>query len=182
MPTDAKKGITVKIDADLHAEVRQYLESHEMTMAEFVSLALKDELHPKINMKEEKNMGNMRTLAFQVPEDLFQRIKDYLQRNNMTQKEFVIGLIEDELDRDQTERENAEQIPEEAEEYTEQAENAAVDDCKAVSEEAEEDTELQEYGDFSDGYGGEDEDSDYGEESEDEDETESEGMGFSMGM
>lgn len=182
MPTDGKKGITVKIDAELHAEVRQYLESHEMTMAEFVSLALKDELHPKINMKEEKNMEKMRTLALQVPENLFQRIKEYLQRNNMTQKEFVIGLIEDELDRDQTERENAEQIPEEAAEDTEQEENGDVSDFEAVSEEAEENTEEQEYGDFSDGYGGEDEDFDCGEESEDEDETESEGMGFSMGM
>ena len=27
-----KKGLTVKIDADLHAEVRQYLDAHEMTM------------------------------------------------------------------------------------------------------------------------------------------------------
>lgn len=31
MPTNEKKGITVKIDAKLHAEVREYLESHEMT-------------------------------------------------------------------------------------------------------------------------------------------------------
>lgn len=31
---DEKKGITVKIDADLHAEIREYLERHEgMTMA-----------------------------------------------------------------------------------------------------------------------------------------------------
>ena len=51
-------------------------------------------------------MGNMRTMAFQVPEELFQRIKDYLHRNNMSQKEFVLGLIETELDREQTERES----------------------------------------------------------------------------
>ena len=42
-------------------------------------------------------MGNMRTLAFQVPEELFQKIKDYLQRNNMTQKKFIILLIEKEI-------------------------------------------------------------------------------------
>ena len=47
-----KKGLTVKIDADLHAEVRQYLDAHKMTMAEFVTLALQDELHPKNMMKE----------------------------------------------------------------------------------------------------------------------------------
>ena len=44
-------------------------------------------------------MGAARTLAFQIPEDLFQRIKDYLRRTRKTQKEFVIGLIEDELER-----------------------------------------------------------------------------------
>ncbi len=84
-----KKGITVKVDAELHAEVKSFIESNGITMAEFVSRALENELHPKINEKEETTMANMRTLAFQVPEDLFQKIKDYLRRNNMTQKEFV---------------------------------------------------------------------------------------------
>lgn len=116
MSIDEKKGITVKVDAGLHAEVRQYLESHNITMAEFVTLALEDELHPKIRMKEEKNMGNMRTIAFQVSEDLFQRIKEYLLRNNMTQKEFIIGLIEDELERDLMECEEEEESEIEQEE------------------------------------------------------------------
>ena len=96
--TAEKKGITVKVDAELHAEVRQYLEENGLTMAEFVAKSLRDELHPKF--AEEKSMENMRTLAFQVPEELFRKIKDYLQRNNLTQKEFVIGLIENEIERD----------------------------------------------------------------------------------
>lgn len=100
--TAEKKGITVKVDAELHAEVRQYLEGNMLTMAEFVAKSLRDELYPKF--AEEKSMGNMRTLAFQVPEELFQKIKDYLQRNNMTQKEFVIGLIENEIERDLAQR------------------------------------------------------------------------------
>ncbi len=104
MPTNEKKGVTVKIDAELHAEVKKYIEDHGITMGDFVALALQDELHPKINIREEKSMGNMRTLAFQVPEELFQKIKDYLQRNNLTQKEFVIGLIENEINRDLTQR------------------------------------------------------------------------------
>lgn len=157
MPTEEKKGITVKVDAALHAEVRQYLESHGMTMAEFVTLALQDELHPKIQMKEDA--GSMRTLAFQVPDDLFRRIKEYLQRNNMTQKEFIIGLIETELERDMAERESVNEAqtddPEQDEEDTEAEENAAADDSPADS--------------------GED-------ESEDEAEDEDEDQGFSMGM
>ena len=105
MPNGEKKGITVRIDADLHAEVSQYLRDHSMTMAEFVSLALDDELHPKNQMKEGNTMANTRTIAVQVPEDLFQRIKDYLAHENerqgrkVTQKEIVIGLIEDALER-----------------------------------------------------------------------------------
>ena len=105
MATEGKKGLTVQIPLDLHAEVKQYVESNNMTMAEFVALALHDELHPKYQEKEENTMANMRTLAFQVPEDLFQKIKDYLRRNNMTQKEFVISLIESEIERDLTVRE-----------------------------------------------------------------------------
>ena len=113
MATD-KKGITVKVDADLHAKIREYLDAHQMTMAEFISLAVEDELHPKYQEKEANTMEKMRTLAFQVPEDLFQRIKEYLHRNNMTQKEFVIGLIENEIDRDLTERETQDNTEEEA--------------------------------------------------------------------
>ena len=156
MPVE-KKGITVKIDAELHAEVRQFLDNHEMTMAEFVTLALQDELHPKLNIQEDKNMSNMRTLAFQVPEELFQKIKDYLQRNHMTQKEFVIGLIENEIERDLTQRAGQEEQPEttdvsefedeseEVEEQHEEQESAAVSgDFEDVSAEENEDEELDE--------------------------------------
>ncbi len=99
-----------------------------MTMAEFVSLALQDELHPKIKTREEANMVKMRTLALQIPESLFQRIKEYLQRNNMSQKEFVLGLIENELDREQSERENAgEELEESAEEPDETTDDDEVE-------------------------------------------------------
>ena len=96
-----KKGITVKIDAELHAEIRQYIEQNGMTMADFVSQALYNELHPKIQPQEVKNMGPTRTMAFQMPEEMFQRLKDYLRRHNITQKDFVLGLVEAELKRDQ---------------------------------------------------------------------------------
>jgi len=138
MPNGEKKGITVRIDADLHAEVSQYLRDHSMTMAEFVSLALDDELHPKNQMKEGSTMANTRTIAVQVPEDLFQRIKDYLQRNNMTQRQFLIGLIEDELERDQTERESQSEA---VSGDPEQDEDAALDDPEADSDEDEDESE-----------------------------------------
>lgn len=156
LATNEKKGVTVKIDADLHAEVKKYIEENGMTMGDFVALALQDELHPRLAIKEDKNMGNMRTLAFQVPEELFQKIKDYLQRNNMTQKEFVIGLIENEIERDLTQR-------------------ATVSEAPTDSEEDEERLEGQDNDAVSDDFDGENEDLD-----DDPDETKDQGM--SMGM
>lgn len=151
MPNEEKRGITVKVDAELHAEVKQYIESHGMTMAEFVTLALQDELHPKFKTKED--MGNMRTLAFQVPDDLFKQIKEYLQRNNMTQKEFIIGLIETELERDMAARESVS--------------DTQTDDSEQTEEDAEPE-ETAAVGDFED--------------DSDEDESEDEEQGFTMGM
>ncbi len=178
MAANEKRGVTVKIDAELHAEVKKYIEERGITMGDFVTLALQDELHPKLNMQEEKTMGNMRTLAFQVPEELFQQIKDYLQRNNMTQKEFVIGLIETEINRDLTQRaivsETQTDIGKTAEEH---AETVAASDCESVAEEVREYDEEQRNGDFSDDFGSESEDLET-----DEDQDESEGMGMSMGL
>jgi len=153
MSETEKKGITVKIDADLHAQVKQYIEENGITMAEFVSKALDDELHPKTTIKEEKYMGNMRTMAFQVPEDLFNQIKDYLERHNMTQKQFVLGLIQDELDRDyeeqqaMAEKQHSENEPDEDEEEEldeDEDEDLSEDDDEALDEDEEESEDIEE--------------------------------------
>lgn len=154
MPSGEKKGITVKIDAELHNQIHQYLEAHDMTMAEFVAQAAENELHPKNQLKEGETMANTRTIAFQVPEDLFQRIKEYLQRNNMTQRQFLIGLIEEELDREMFERE---------------AEAEAVDEKLEEESESESDAEETDY--YQDP-----------EVADEEDETVDEEQGFSMSM
>ena len=47
--------------------------------------------------------SSTRTMAFQIPEELFQRIKAHLERettrtgHKLTQREFVLGLIEQAL-------------------------------------------------------------------------------------
>lgn len=183
MSINEKKGVTVKIDAELHAEVRRYIEEHEMTMADFVTLALQDELHPRLYIQEDKNMGNMRTLAFHVPEELFQKIKDYLQRNNMTQKQFVIGLIENEIERDLTQRAAVSEAPTDSErvteEHTERQETAAVSDCDSAPEEIGEQLEERESTGFSDDFEVVDTDEDE-ELNEDQDEFEDQKMSLGM--
>ena len=162
---DEKKGITVKIDAELHAEIRQFIEANGMTMAEFVSQALYNELHPKIQPMEVKNMGPMRTMAFQMPEDMFQRLKDYLHRHNMTQKEFVLGLVEAELNRDQALRND--QVKTEEEDLGEnESEDEDMDDD--LDEEESEDEDMDDDLDVEESED-EDMDDDLDEEAEDED-------------
>ena len=131
--TVPKKGISVKVDEDLYAEISEYIRNHDMTMTEFVTTALDNELHPKKEQKEGNNMANTRTVAFQVPEELFQRIKEYLHRNNMTQKQFLLGLIENELEREQSERERQnggfeDEDEDESESYSEEDEDSEYDD------------------------------------------------------
>ncbi len=137
------KGVTVRIPAELHAEVKSYLETHGMTMGEFITQAVDNELHPKIQMtQEDKNMERMRTLAFQVPDSLFQRVKAYLERNHMTQKQFVVGLIEAELEQDEAQYQAShpgeQEDEEESDDQTEDEETEAELQAESGPQEAQE--------------------------------------------
>ncbi len=182
MPENEKKGITVKIDAELHAQVKEFIEANGMTMAEFVSKALDDELHPKMT-QEVNYVGQMRTMAFQVPEELFQQIKDYLSRHNMTQKEFVIGLITTELERDMALRNGVTEeqaAPDESEEETE-SEDEALDEDEIEDDEESEDEELDDEESEDEDLGEDEEESEY-EDLDENDESESEDESMSLGM
>ena len=54
--------------------------------------------------RRQRHDGENRTMAFQIPEELFQRIKRYLERESLrtgrklTQRDFVLGLITQALD------------------------------------------------------------------------------------
>ena len=113
-------------------------------------------------------MENMRTVAFQVPESLFQRIKDYLQRNNMTPRQDLLGLIEAELDQDLTEREAAVEAVSDDQEQEDTVLSEGEE--TACESEAEEENASEEYGDYDD------------DELEDESEDEEESTGMVMGM
>ena len=119
------KGITAKIPAELHAEMKAYITAHQMTIEQFIKIAIENELHPKL-VQEGKSMERKRTLAFEVPDSLFQRVKAYLERNHMTQKQFVIGLIEAELEQDEAQYQASHpEEQEDKEESDDQIENEA---------------------------------------------------------
>ena len=92
------KGITCKIPLDLHNRISGEMREKELTVSQYIELVIREHMDGGIAM------GKTRTLAFQVSEELFQRIKDYLDRyeqtyrRKLTQKEFVISLIEQALE------------------------------------------------------------------------------------
>ena len=93
-----KKNLCAMIPADLHARVRQEQEQSGKTLSEYVEQLIQN----YYNMKENAKMtGDMRTMAIQLPEELFERLKAYLKKNNLKQKQFIIGLIEDALEQDE---------------------------------------------------------------------------------
>ena len=93
-----KKNLCAMISADLHARVRQEQERSGQTLSEYVEQLIQN----YYDMKENKKMtGDMRTMAIQLPEELFERLKAYLKKNNLKQKQFIIGLIEDALEQDE---------------------------------------------------------------------------------
>ena len=93
-----KKNLCAQIDTALHARVRLEQEQSGQTLSEFVEQLITD----YYKMKEGTKMtGDMRTMAIQLPEELFERLKAYLKKNNLKQKQFIIGLIEDALEEDE---------------------------------------------------------------------------------
>lgn len=105
----------------------------------------------------------------------------------MTQKQFVIGLIENEIERDLAQRQTVNETPTESEgireERTKQQETAAVGDCEAISDEFEEVAEEQDTSAVSNDFDGENEDKNLDEDEDlDESEDQDEGMGMAMGM
>ena len=90
-----KKNLCAQIDTALHARVRQEQERSGKTLSEFVEQLITEYYSMKENTKR---TGDMRTMAIQLPEELFERLKEYLAARNLKQKQFLIQLIENALD------------------------------------------------------------------------------------
>ena len=107
------KNLCAQISLDLHQKISDAREAAGLTTAQYITNLLIEYYEMKENggneiMANEKT----RTMAFQIPEELFQRIKAHLERESarsgrkVTQREFVLSLIEEALE--QAEEEAAE--------------------------------------------------------------------------
>jgi len=94
------KKLCAQIPLELHAKVRAEQEKSGLTLGAYIT----DVLTKFYEKGEVKMNDTTRTLAFQIPDELFWRIKDHLTRETertgkrLTQRDFVLGLIEQALD------------------------------------------------------------------------------------
>ena len=91
---EGKKNLCAMIPAELHAKIMAEKEEWELnTLAEYVERIFAEHFEGgQICMKAE------RTLAVQIPAELFERLKEYLVAHNLKQKQFLIQLIESALE------------------------------------------------------------------------------------
>ena len=100
---EQKKNLCAQIPLSLHTQVSEAREAAGQTTSEYITKLLIEYYNLKKNGGTTTMSGNTRTMAFQIPEELFQRIKAHLERETqrtgrkLTQREFVLNLIEEAL-------------------------------------------------------------------------------------
>ena len=130
------KNICGKIPVELHEKVKLEVEELEISIPKYLEIVIEEHMTRK---GEKTNMADLRTVAVQVTEDLFSRLKAVLAKNGMKQKDFLIGLIEEALEKEEA-RWKAES--EEAEE-TEETEPAESEPDEESAEPKSEETETE---------------------------------------
>lgn len=150
------KNICGKIPLELHAKVRGEIEQRDISTQEFLQQVIEEHFM-------EKGVEQMaaRTIAVQVTEELFGRLKAVLAWKGCKQKDFLTSIIEKAIEEIEAEQENArrekealasqeeeseetEEEPEEAEEEPAEAEGepeSAGEECEAEESELTEETE-----------------------------------------
>ena len=113
------KNICGKIPMDLHEKVREEIELTESSTQKFLQQVIEEHFN-RLEGKGEIRMGAVRTVAVQVSEELFQRLKVVIGQKHMKQKDFLIQIIEEALEKAEAEWQSKEQ-PEESEQTTEES-------------------------------------------------------------
>ena len=92
------KNICGKIPVDLHEKMKLEIEELGISIPKYLEMVIEEHMTRK---GEKTNMADLRTVAVQVTEDLFSRLKAVLAKNGMKQKDFLIGLIEEAIEKEE---------------------------------------------------------------------------------
>ena len=132
------KNICGKIPVDLHEKMKLEIEELGISIPKYLEIVIEEHMTRK---GEKTDMANSRTVAVQVTEDLFSRLKAVLAKNGMKQKDFLIGLIEAALEEEEAKWKAESEEAEETE--GEPAESEMEDPETAESEPDEESAEPE---------------------------------------
>ena len=132
------KNICGKIPVELHEKLKLEVEELGISIPKYLEMVIEEHMTRK---GEKTDMANSRTVAVQVTEDLFSRLKAVLARNGMKQKDFLIGLIEDAIEKEEAKWKAESEEAEETE--GEPAESEMEDPETAESEPDEESAEPE---------------------------------------
>ena len=140
------KNLCGKIPVELHEKVRAEIEEKETSTQIFIQQVIEEHFN-RLEGKGEESMEK-RTLAVQITEELFQRVKWAVAKEGIKQKDFIIRIIEkaveeveakwQELDQPEEieETDNLEEVEDTSEE--EVVEAAGAEMAAEISEDAEE--------------------------------------------
>ncbi len=92
------KNICGKIPVELHEKLKLEVEELGISIPKYLEMVIEEHMTRK---GEKTNMADLRTVAVQVDEELFSRLKAVLAKNGMKQKDFLIGLIEAALEKEE---------------------------------------------------------------------------------
>lgn len=132
------KNICGKIPVELHEKLKLEVEELGISIPKYLEMVIEEHMTRK---GEKANMADLRTVAVQVTEDLFSRLKAVLAKNGMKQKDFLIGLIEAALEEEEAKWKAESEEAEETE--GEPAESEMEDPETAESEPDEESVEPE---------------------------------------
>ena len=132
------KNICGKIPVELHEKLKLEVEELGISIPKYLEMVIEEHMTRK---GEKTDMANSRTVAVQVTEELFSRLKAVLARNGMKQKDFLIGLIEDAIEKEEAKWKAESEEAEETE--GEPAESEMEDPETAKSEPDEESAEPE---------------------------------------
>ena len=94
------RNLCAQVPIELHAKIRERQEASGQTLSQYMTELITKfyESEGKVTMKE-----NQRTVAFQVPAELFEQFKEYLKRQGIKQNAFFLDCIRQALEEEQKE-------------------------------------------------------------------------------
>ena len=109
-----KRNLCAMVPVELHALIREARDKTGQNLSDYMKDLIAEYFQMKENGGTNMSKAGSRTMAFQIPEELFQRIKRHLERETartgrrLTQRDFILGLIESALAEDEEDRNSQE--------------------------------------------------------------------------